>query len=379
MPNAEFIQSATQFVNQASELLNAGAKDNLIQTLTQVGHPYGLVFGMNTASWPSILLCPSASSILSSQWSENSTAPDPASLLPFSGLFSSNFLIAQTVMFEKFLKRNRRYNPNDEFNQYESVRKYDNANFGGRLSRRVEFSFEFKYQGTGFEASSYGFLLTLFSKSGLKWLANNSEGVDRLLNFQTILAPGILKSLTELGERPRNLRIGKNQIGLGSSSIHLTTYQGEKPYIVKSPQGEQIAQINPGEILGSVHVASQARLLKNLSPLKKVEQITQDFIDLLKAINQGGTPDLNESQQKTLTKAGQATIIGISHLVRLFRHRTGLPTWKLDVLPEIVQRFHSHDSQAVSQIFGGTRKVQLTDVEMMVITPQMRQVLVAAY
>ena len=97
------------------------------------------------------------------------------------------------------------------------------------------------------------------------------------------------------------------------------------------------------------------------------------YLLLLRAVNNDQPLGLNESQQRTIARARQATIIGISHLVTLFGQKTGLPTWKLDVLPELVQRFHQHDSQAVSNAFGGTSKVKPENVGMMVITPQMRQ------
>ena len=379
MPNAELIQSAAQFANQARELLGVGTRTNLLQTLTDLGHPYGLLFGMNANSWPSILLCPSASSSVSADWSGNSATPDPLSSLPFSGAFLVNFSIVNTLMFEKLLKQNRNFNPNHEYlhDEHRRVDEYDNSNFCGRLSRRFQFSSEFKYGGCGYDASFYGFLLTVLSKSSVKLLAKNNQDFNNFLNSQMVLAPGILKSLTELDERPRNLWVGRNQIGLGSSSIHLGTYKEEMPYVIKSPAGDSLAQINPGDTLGSIHVSGQANLLKNLSPLEKIEQITEDFIDLLKAVDGGGSSDFNEAQQKTLAKAGSATFIGISHLVRLFGRKTGLPTWKLDVLPELVQKFHQHDSQVVSRTFGGTRKVKPSDVEMMVVTPEIRRQLVA--
>ncbi|MFH1705986.1 MAG: hypothetical protein ABH867_03715, partial [Patescibacteria group bacterium] len=82
--------------------------------------------------------------------------------------------------------------------------------------------------------------------------------------------------------------------------------------------------------------------------------------------------------QAILTAAQSAVIVGISHLVPLFRRKTGLPFWKLDTLPEAVQQFHRLDSQLVSDKFGGKRKVKPEDVEMMVLTPEMRRQLVAA-
>lgn len=78
-----------------------------------------------------------------------------------------------------------------------------------------------------------------------------------------------------------------------------------------------------------------------------------------------------------MTVARSAVIVGISHLVPIFRRRTGLPSWKLDVLPLAIQQFHRLDSQAVSNQFGGKRRVGVDDIEIMVITPEMRRQLVA--
>ena len=277
-------------------------------------------------------------------------------------------------MFDNLLKRRQNGLNSPESGESWLAEGYHDLNLVERINTRLEFSSKDSWA----QGSFYGLLLTSLSKSFLKSAINTNQDFNNFWNSQVVLAPGILKSLTELGERPRELRVGRNSIGLGSSSIHLGTFRGETPYVIKSPQGDTLTQVNPGDTLGSVHVSSQANLLRNLPPLEKVEQITNDFIDLLRVVDSGELPDLNEKQRNTLAKSKSATIIGISHLVRLFGRKTGLPTWKLDVLPELVQRFHQHDSQAVSKAFGGTRKVKSSDVEMMVITPAIRQQLVGA-
>lgn len=231
-----------------------------------------------------------------------------------------------------------------------------------------------------------GITMTSLSKSFVLGSAKSNENfaqklhLEQVFTQQAFLAPILLKAMAgkkESQERTRELEISQHAIGLGTTSIKLTAYKGEQPFVIKTPQGETITEVRPGNPLAFMHVSHQAKFLHDLAPMEKVQQITNDFIDLLRAVENNEFSDLNEKQQKTMNRAQSATIIGISHLVRLFGRKTGLPTWKLGVLPELVQRFHQHDSQAVSRAFGGTRKVKTEDVEMMVITPAMRQQLVA--
>ena len=127
-----------------------------------------------------------------------------------------------------------------------------------------------------------------------------------------------------------------------------------------------------------MHVSRQSSFLRKLSPLERIQAVTGDILSLFTAIDQPEQSGLNSKQQETLSGARSATIIGISHLTRLFSRKTGLPTWKLDVLPEAAQKLHQFDSQAVSDKFGGGRKVKPKDIEMLVITPDQRQMLAAA-
>ena len=46
MTSPEFIQSAATAIHQARELFDAGVKTNLLQTLIEQGHPYGIVLNM---------------------------------------------------------------------------------------------------------------------------------------------------------------------------------------------------------------------------------------------------------------------------------------------------------------------------------------------
>ena len=178
--------------------------------------------------------------------------------------------------------------------------------------------------------------------------------------------------------RSKELHIGKRDISFGTASLRLSTYRGTEPFVVKSPSGESVAEIQPGDPIAALHVSHQAAQLRGLSPLEKVHAIIDDMTHLFATIDQTDPNSLDEKQRQTLETAQDATILGISHLVRLFRRATGLPTWKLDVLPEILQRFHTLDSQLVSNQFGGRRRVKPEDVEMLVITPSQRHQLTAS-
>ena len=180
-----------------------------------------------------------------------------------------------------------------------------------------------------------------------------------------------------LENRQTEFQVGRSRVSLGTTAINLKPYKGKQPFTIKTPQGEPVAQINPGDPLGSMHVSRQASFLRKLSPIEKIQTATSDILSLFTAIDQPEQSNLSSKQQETLSRARSATIIGISHLTRLLRRKTGLPTWKLDVLPEAVQNLHRLDSQAVSDKFGGGRKVKHGDIEMLVITPTQRQMLIA--
>lgn len=360
MPKAELFQSVTQVVDHAREFIGLSAKTELLQNLTSLGHPYGLLLNTEIVSGPWLLCFSFSLAALggSSQAINNSFPPSDERFMFVSTLLSKFGCQWLSLTLSK---------GEDDASSASSL-DYKTKELGKLNSDWLNDPNTFKSRLTVSASLLAGSKMVL---------TKDKTPIDPNERLGLVALAPTLKAITELGERPRNLWVGKNQLGLGSSSIHLGTYHGETPYLIKSPQGEVLTHINPGDQVGSVHVASQAGRLRELSPLEKVEQITRDFIDLLKAIENGGNVDLTERQQKTIDKARTATFVGISHLVRIFGRRTGLPTWKLDALPPLVQRFHQHDSQAVSRAFGGSRKVKASDVEMMVITPEMRRQLVA--
>ncbi|MBU1499934.1 hypothetical protein KKE48_03645 [Patescibacteria group bacterium] len=178
----------------------------------------------------------------------------------------------------------------------------------------------------------------------------------------------------------QKISVNKFGISLGTVSANLKRYSGHEPFIVKSPQGESVAEIQPDSPLAFLHLNRQPGVLRQMSPLERIQTMIQDMKNIFGLMDSEELLNsLKPEQQAVLTAAQSAVIVGISHLVPLFRRKTGLPFWKLDVLPQVVQQLHRLDSQAVSNQFGGHREVKVEDVEMMMITPQMRQQLVAAY
>lgn len=171
----------------------------------------------------------------------------------------------------------------------------------------------------------------------------------------------------------------KSQIIFGSVTINLRKYLGQEPYVIKTPQGEAVVEVQPQAPLAFIHLNRQRKELRQMSALEKIQKMKRDLITVFGLMdNEALLNSLKPEQQAVLTAIQSAVMVGISHLVPFFRHRTGLPAWKLDVLPQAVQQLHRLDSQMVSDKFGGKRQVRVEDVEMMVLTPEMRRGPVAA-
>ncbi|MFH0942713.1 MAG: hypothetical protein V1810_00920 [Candidatus Beckwithbacteria bacterium] len=406
----EIIQSAPQVVHQAKELIDAGMRSELLQKLIESGHPYGLLLSQSNDSssvkfshgffeskFPQrkvetkaaykqdgskglvgvsmALLSPSKSIVASSL--AGGVSDD--AMVPFWSITLLNSSLANSF-FPSLLSfvPEVRHEEIDEFhNSFEKSSGMSGYSF--QRSSDVDNIMTDFSKGSGLTVASKAFVLSS-AKSNVD-LARKSN-LEQLFTQQVFLVPVLSKRAVgekEITERVRELVVGKNGVGLGTAAVKFATFQGQEPFTIKLPGGEELAQIYPGEPIGHIHLSHQASQLRQLSPLEKVSIMTNDLIDLFSAIDQPIMGEVPLQQQEVLAKAKQAIFIGISHLVRLFGRKTSLPTWKLDILPELMQRFHQHDSQAVSKAFGGTRKVKPGDVEMMVITPTMRQQLISNY
>ena len=421
----EIFQSAPQIAHQAKELIDLEMRSNLLQKLVESGHPYGLLLSQSNASSangaPKRLISSffprekgyTKASLKGNVENKNlpligsSVLSFPPLAIPFTGASWMPLLFAASIP-GSIIGSIHHLSLEDKENQVKGSvinNRFLNllhglSDKGGKGGSKAEGSSfiallgSFGSDPTDLESISTnddysnGLALTLSSKGSILGSAKHNPDIARKLHLeqvfaqQAFLAPIWLKLFAgenALQERKRELVVDQSGVGLGTAAVKLATFRGQEPYVIKTPKGEGVAQINPGDPIGHIHLSHQASLIRQLSPMEKVSVMTEDLLGLFSAIDQPTEGELKLQQQEVLVRAKEATVIGISHLVRLFSRKTGLPTWKLDILPELVQRFHQHDSQAVSKAFGGSRKVRPADVEMMVITPKMRQQLVANY
>jgi hypothetical protein len=108
-----------------------------------------------------------------------------------------------------------------------------------------------------------------------------------------------------------------------------------------------------------------------MEPLARVKAIRHDFQQLCQLLEKPEQFGLTDEQNQQVNNLREAPMIGVSHLVRLIAVR-GLPTWNIDILPKAVQVFHTLDSQIVSRLFGGGRKVSIGDIRVMFLPASMR-------
>ena len=340
MPNPEVVQSAGNIVHHFLEARAALTDPNFLHMLRDIGHPYGLM--LSSLSQNKISSTPSSHD-------SNAGVRGWIELIP--SCFQSSSQNLQTSA--------------DALGPYFSGESY---NFSS--SRLItEISLLVSSFGLSEEYSGSSPLSCLNQESSAKSSASSS--VLPVVSYEA----SSKNSKEDNGEK---VVINKNNLSFGTVSLNLAKYKGQEPFIVKSPQGEPLTEIQPGSPLAFLHLNRQAAEMRQLTPLERIQIMTQDLKKVFSLIDNPTTLDgLKPEQQAVLTAAKSAVIVGISHLVPIFHRITNFPTWKLDVLPKAVQEFHRFDSQAVSNKFGGHRQVKVEDIEMTVITPQMRQVLVA--
>lgn len=331
MGHLEALASSGNLLHTALEARSALADVNLLHALQDLGHPYGIFLNQTASIGPSSVLSSFVSGDPATQNQLGNTSSEIS-----AGYFneSINFL----------LPASSEANPSARSLTASLIILAISANTG-------------KLEGSDSKESSWNSLL-----SSCFPIASSAE-------FSRIYK-----------DEKKNLTINKNSLSLGTVSLNLTQFHGQEPFTVKSPQGEPVTEIQPGSPLAFLHLNRQAAEMRQLTPLERIQTMTQDLKKVFSLIDNPTSLDgLKPEQQVVLTAAKSAVIVGISHLVPIFHRITNFPTWKLDVLPKAVQEFHRFDSQAVSDQFGGKRQVRVEDIEMTVITPQMRQKLVNTY
>lgn len=314
MPSPEIIQTASNVVHQLLEARVVLTDPNFLNMLRDIGHPYGLMLT-------------SASTQSSDQSGQRSVDFSSQILsLPFTGYSYS---------FDYIMDQSRTGLPSDIFAE------------SSLHSSSIPCYLMLLYT------------LSLGSGGGLMSSENLSEKIGK--------------------SRDENLYIKGNQIGFGTVSLRLRKYSGPEQFLVRTAHGEPVVEIQPGSSLASLHLNRGAKTLRRMTPLERIQTMTGDLKKVFALIDSDSTLDnLSPDHQEVLKTAKSAVIIGISHLVPVFRRMTGLPFWNLSVLPEAIQQFFRLDSQAVSDMFGGKRQIKAEDIEMILVTPAMRQALVNA-
>lgn len=396
MAAPELLHSAPEIPRQLgelSQLFSPNSLHHLSATLRSLGHPYAILLSQQPNS--------------SKQSAESSIQNDP--ILPFSEIST----YSKRDSNSKYYSENPEHIWRDARDPFSAFFWLNVSSCSLPASSLLLESASIGASGAFIGNSLSSSLETAYRKLGIQDDADVVSSINTISGTSAISAASILSIISapfyvegkhskaqakhiplalvipsaanlatqheSLASRPQDLRVGLDKLILGTASLRLSIYRGQEPFTIKTPDGQPVAEIQPGDPLAALHVSHQAARFRRLSPLEKAHAIVADVTQLLSAIDQTDPQTLNPDQQTTLAKAKDATIIGISHLVRLFRRQTGLPTWKLDVLPPLLQRFHALDSQAVSNQFGGKRKVRPNDIEMLVIAPHQRRQLLASF
>lgn len=348
MLNVEGIQSAGSTLHQLLEARSALGDVNLLHTLQDLGHPYGLMLSLNESS----------QSLGDSKYRKC----EVSSIMP-SDSYSGSVA--------------------------DSAEDIGQDSWGSLYTWGVSGQFKASSIHSSILIPSSAFLFGGGGESSFKSFAGGSSSLgdksaDMLDNFSGekpsfIHSSNTIDNSTEkLSGRTNSFSFTKKGVAFGTVALNLAQFKGRETFVVKTSTGGPVTEVQPGNPLAFLHLNRQSVTLRQMSPLERIQTMTKDLKASFGLIdNQTLFDGLKPEQQAVLTAARSAVIVGISHLVPLFRRRTGLPFWKLDVLPQAVQQLHRFDSQAVSNQFGGKRQVKVEDIEMTVITPQMRQQLIA--
>lgn len=172
-------------------------------------------------------------------------------------------------------------------------------------------------------------------------------------------------------EKP--IEVTANKLRVGAVVANVFVYYGSKPYIVEGNGMAQATVVRKGDKILTLHVnhTDKDDKLKKLDPIARSKAIKRDFQGLCNLLETPNKYGLTEDQIGYVKALDKAPIIGVSHLVRLITTK-GLPAWTINSLPRVLQQFHTLDSQAVSNQFGGNRKVDKKDIGVMFLPANMR-------
>ncbi|MBU2051659.1 hypothetical protein KKH13_00450 [Patescibacteria group bacterium] len=253
MPNPEIFQAATNLVHQAKELIDVGARNNLLQTLTELGHPYGLLI-QPLLDQPSISVRSSDSEI-----SQQIISPPLSSIservsVPATD-FYSNIIHDSAV----FIWGDRKYN--------KSGSSYESSLIGSSLFSSID------PEGVSAIVAEPLYL----SFASIYVSGNESSGSVKSSS------QGVEKSSTTL--KRSSFFINKNCLGLGAVSLNVSRFRGHEPFVVKPSQGEPLAEIKPQEPLAFLHLNRQAGVLRQMSPMERIQKMTRDLKEVFGLID----------------------------------------------------------------------------------------------
>jgi len=172
------------------------------------------------------------------------------------------------------------------------------------------------------------------------------------------------------------MEIQGNKLRVGSVVANAYVYSGRKEFTITGGGLDEPYGIKPGDKFLALHVNQGGEQYAQMKPIARVRAIKYDFQELCKLLENPDQFKLSDEQKQQIVGLRDAPMIGVSHLVRLIAAR-GLPTWGIDALPKAVQKFHMFDSQVVSRLFGGGRKVDIADIRVMFLPASMRSQVMA--
>jgi len=200
--------------------------------------------------------------------------------------------------------------------------------------------------------------------------ASSTEG--NLIKTGRMMLPQ-LALMGEMVLKEKEIRISEKRIAFGGVSVKTAQFRGKEPFFIKDESGNMIDVVEPGRPFLMIHVNGKLWEYREMDPVKRVKAFKNDFENLCKLLNNPLEYGLSEAEFNIVEKYQKAPMIGVSHLAGLVKLvDEKIPIWKIDELPGFLQNFHQIDSQLVSMVYGGKRKVDKSDVGVVYITSKTR-------
>lgn len=128
-------------------------------------------------------------------------------------------------------------------------------------------------------------------------------------------------------------------------TFYPTRYAGPTPYEVKTPSGESLGVINPGDICLDIHVEGNRERYEGMQPMQKIYEFGTELRDACEVIDR-----LGKTEQ--FKRFANVPIVGVSPLARVIRRLDSDAVWQLS-LPPTVEKTYLDAARGVSAAFGG--------------------------